>query len=43
MVFATLDEKAVRTAKFLAQEIVPVFGLPEALLYHFIVMPYVNC
>ena len=32
MVYATPDQKAERIAKLLAQEIVPMFGVPEALL-----------
>ena len=32
MVYATPDQKAERIAKLLTQEIVPMFGVPEALL-----------
>ena len=32
MVYATPDQKAMRIAKLLAEEIVPMFGVPEALL-----------
>ena len=32
MVYATPDQKTERVAKLLAQEIVPMFGVPEALL-----------
>ena len=32
MVYTTPDQKAERIAKLLAQEIVPMFGVPEALL-----------
>ena len=32
MVYATPDQKAKRIAKLLTQEIVPMFGVPEALL-----------
>jgi len=32
MVFPTPDQKAIRIAKLLAEEIVPFFGVPEALL-----------
>jgi len=32
MVYAAPDQKAVKLAKLLAEEIVPLFGVPEALL-----------
>ena len=32
MVYGTPDQKAERIAKLLTQEIVPMFGVPEALL-----------
>ena len=32
MVFATPDQKAFRIARILAEEIVPIFGVPECLL-----------
>ena len=32
MVYPTLDQKAERIARLLVEEIVPFFGVPEALL-----------
>ena len=32
MVYAVPDPKAIRIAKLLIEEIVPLFGVPEALL-----------
>jgi len=32
MVFATLDQRAIRIVRLLAEEIVPIFGVPECLL-----------
>ena len=32
MVYAVPDQKAIRIAKLLTEEIVPLFGVPEALL-----------
>ena len=32
MVYAVPDQKAIRIAKLLIEEIVPLFGVPEALL-----------
>jgi len=32
MAFATLDQRAIRIARLLAKEIVPIFGIPECLL-----------
>jgi len=32
MVYATLDQKALRIAKLLVEEIIPVFGVPKGLL-----------
>ena len=33
MVYAALDQKVMRIAKLLAEEIIPMFGMPEALVF----------
>ena len=38
MVYAAPDQKAVRIAKLLAEETVPMFGVPEALIYYLILI-----
>jgi len=39
MVYAAPDQKVVRKAKLLAEEIVPMFCIPEALLQYVIIVP----